>query len=69
MIGKGNFVVTLKPDQSLYYSYYYQTGSDDTLRSVYRRAKPKDPDAIAADVAPFTYQGSMAETAGISLFL
>lgn len=44
--------------------YFYHIGSDDTLRSVFHRAKPKDSDAAAADVAPFIYQGSMAQTAG-----
>lgn len=42
----------------------YVVGSDDKLRSVYRRAKPKDLDSAAANIAPYVYQGSMALTIG-----
>ncbi|GMR30483.1 hypothetical protein PMAYCL1PPCAC_00678, partial [Pristionchus mayeri] len=39
-------------------------GTDDTLRSVYRRGKRNDLDETAANTAPFVYQGSMSETEG-----
>ncbi|GMR61711.1 hypothetical protein PMAYCL1PPCAC_31906 [Pristionchus mayeri] len=44
-------------------------GSDDKLRSVFRRARPKDADSCVADTTPYSIQGKFAETEGGEQFL